>query len=73
MLLNPPAQSHAQAEIDAACDHSPRLPTLTDRPRLPYVEAILSEVLRWTIIAPLGLPHRLMTEEKYGDYILPKG
>jgi len=73
MLLNPSIQSRAQAEIDVVCDHSSRLPTVADRSNLPYVEAVLSELLRWTIITPLGLPHRLTKEERYDEYVLPQG
>ncbi|GJJ15253.1 hypothetical protein Clacol_009529 [Clathrus columnatus] len=44
----------AQAEIDAFIGND-RLPTLADRPHLPYFEALCMEVHRlYAIIAPLG-------------------
>ena len=52
MAKFPEIQKRAQAEVDAVC--SGRLPTMADRPRLPYVDAILSEVLRWVSIAPVS-------------------
>jgi cytochrome P450 len=30
------------------------LPTLEDRPNLPYVDALVKEVLRWQPVVPLG-------------------
>ncbi|KAG6846890.1 hypothetical protein H0H93_011243, partial [Arthromyces matolae] len=51
MVLYPNVQEKAQAEIDNVIGLE-RLPTLADRPYLPYVNAILSEVLRWNSVAP---------------------
>ena len=53
MMLNPSAQEKAQAEIDKVVG-SQRLPTMDDRPNLPYVNALLKEVLRWNTIVPMG-------------------
>ena len=43
----------AQEELDAATRRE-RLPTFEDRPKLPFVDAICKEVLRWRPVAPLG-------------------
>lgn len=53
MVLNPEAQELAQSEIQHVVGHE-RLPTLDDRKDLPYVDALLKEVLRWAPPAPLG-------------------
>jgi hypothetical protein len=34
-----------------------RLPTYDDKPRLPYIEAMSKELLRWHMVTPLGRPH----------------
>ena len=49
----PEVQSKARAELDAVigCD---RVPTLADRERLPYLNAVYLEVLRWIPVAPMG-------------------
>lgn len=65
MAMNPGAQQMAQAEIDAVCDSQSRLPAFADRPSLPYVEALVLEVLRWSAITPLGVPHRFTEDEEY--------
>jgi len=55
MVLHPEVQKMAQAEIDAVVG-TDRLPTWEDRPSLPYVDALVTEVLRWHNVAPLGKP-----------------
>lgn len=53
MVLNPEIQARAQAEIDQVIGTS-KLPEFSDRPSLPFVEAMLSETLRWRPVAPMG-------------------
>lgn len=53
LVLSPHVQKRAQAELDLVVGRD-RLPTFDDRPRLPYIEAICREVLRWHMVAPLG-------------------
>lgn len=53
MILHPAVVEKAQRELDAVVG-TDRLPDFTDRPRLPYVNAIISEVLRWQPVTPLG-------------------
>jgi cytochrome P450 len=72
MVLYPEAQRKAQEEIDRVIG-TDRLPLMRDRPRLPYVEALFKEVLRWHPIAPLGVPHRLTKEDIWNGYTLPAG
>ena len=52
MVVNPAAQEKAQAQIDAVVGQG-RLPTIDDRPLLPFVDAIFREVLRYNPVAPL--------------------
>ncbi len=53
MLLYPEVQKTGQAEIDTVIGPT-RLPSFTDRATLPYVNAIVTEVLRWHTVGPLG-------------------
>lgn len=53
MVLYPSVQARAQAELDALVGRS-RLPDFDDRPSLPYIEATLTETLRWNPVTPLG-------------------
>ncbi|KAA1477985.1 cytochrome P450 [Dentipellis sp. KUC8613] len=72
MVLYPDVQREAQAELDAIVG-SERLPCLADRARLPYIDALVKEVLRWNPIFPLGGPHCLMEDDVYNGYHIPKG
>jgi cytochrome P450 len=54
MMLSPDIQKRAQAELDSVIGRA-RLPTFEDRPRLPFVDAVCREVLRWRPVAPLGV------------------
>lgn len=53
MAKYPNVQARAQAELDAVVGHD-RLPDFTDRDSLPYVNAIISELMRWQPVVPLG-------------------
>ncbi|THH16045.1 hypothetical protein EW146_g4546 [Bondarzewia mesenterica] len=78
MILHPEAQKKAQAEIDAVIGHD-RLPNFEDENSLPYVNALVKEVLRWRPVVPLvpaGLaaaPHRLISDDVYKGYYIPAG
>ena len=53
MVLYPDVQKKAQAEIDRVVGKD-RLPDFTDRNDLPYVDALLRELLRWHPPIPTG-------------------
>jgi len=72
MVLYPEAQRKAQAELDSLIGLN-RLPNFEDRKRLPYVNALCNEVLRWHPAVPLALPHRILQDDIYGDYFIPGG
>jgi cytochrome P450 len=52
MATYPEVQEKAQAEIDAVVGPH-RLPDFEDRPRLPYIDAIVKESMRWHLALPL--------------------
>ncbi|KAJ5425370.1 Cytochrome P450 E-classgroup I [Penicillium sp. CMV-2018d] len=58
MAQFPAVQRHAQAELDEVVGL--RLPTLNDRPNLPYIDALIKEVMRWHPIGPLGVPQKFV-------------
>jgi cytochrome P450 len=53
LALFPQVQRRAQAELDAVIGRD-RLPTFDDRTRLPYIEALCKELMRWQMVTPLG-------------------
>ncbi|KAG2138826.1 cytochrome P450 [Suillus cothurnatus] len=72
MVLYPDVQARARAEIDQVVRHD-QMPCLDDKASLPYLDAILCEVLRWYPLAPLGAPHATSNDDVYGGYFIPKG
>jgi cytochrome P450 len=52
LLLHPEVQEKAQGEIDAVTGRE-RFLNFEDRPRLPFVDALCKEVLRWRPTTPL--------------------
>ncbi|KAJ7177912.1 cytochrome P450 [Mycena filopes] len=73
MSTHPEVQKEAQEEIDRIIGRDQRLLTLEDQKALPYVSAVLKEVLRWAPVAPLGLKHRVTKDDIYEGYFIPKG
>ena len=72
MVINPEAQRRGQAELDSVVGRD-RLPNFTDRDALPYVNAIVKELLRWHPATPMGVPHRILADDEYDGYIIPAG
>ncbi|TFY79434.1 hypothetical protein EWM64_g4580 [Hericium alpestre] len=72
MVLYPEVQKKAQEELDAVVGND-RLPMINDRSQLPYIDAIVKEVLRWSPVAPLGIPHRATEDDIHDGYFIPKG
>ncbi|KAJ7177827.1 cytochrome P450 oxidoreductase [Mycena filopes] len=75
MLLYPDAHDKAQKELDSVVGtlKTHRLPTFGDREKLPYVEALMKEVLRWHPVGRLCIPHRALEDDIYNGYLIPKG
>jgi len=72
MIAFPEVQRQAQEELDAVVGRD-RLPTFADAPRLPYVRAIIKEILRWRPTVSFALPHVATEEDWYEGMYIPKG
>ncbi|KAI6911131.1 putative cytochrome P450 [Hortaea werneckii] len=80
MSLYPSVQRTAQAELDTVLGSQPtRLPSAIDRPRLPYLNALVEEAQRWHPITPMGLPHTtsldllVVGQQNEGYHLIPAG
>ncbi|KAG2072885.1 cytochrome P450 [Suillus decipiens] len=74
MVLYPEVQACAQAEIDGVIREAlRRLPDWNDHAFMPYVNAIIQEMLRWFPVAPLGIPHATVNDNIYKGHYIPKG
>ncbi|KAL4707737.1 hypothetical protein ACJJTC_014918 [Scirpophaga incertulas] len=65
-------QRKLQMEIDDVVGRH-RSPSLSDRSRMVYTEAVLLETLRISSIAPVGIPHMALADTTIGNYAHSKG
>ncbi|KAH7337656.1 cytochrome P450 [Rhizoctonia solani] len=70
MMLHPDVARKAREEIDRVVG-AERLPVMSDRADLPYLECVLSETLRWQPAAAMEVPHRVRQEDEYRGYRIP--
>ncbi len=49
-----------------------RQPVLKDRSKLPYIDAVLMETLRYMSHVPLSVPHNTTKDTTLGGYQIPK-
>uniref|UniRef100_A0A8D3E3V4 Cytochrome P450, family 2, subfamily N, polypeptide 13 n=1 Tax=Scophthalmus maximus TaxID=52904 RepID=A0A8D3E3V4_SCOMX len=72
LIRSPDIQEKVQAEIDSVIGQT-RLPTMADRPNLPYTEAVIHEVQRMGNIIPLNGLRKAAKDTTLGGYFIPKG
>ncbi|CAI4213213.1 unnamed protein product [Parascedosporium putredinis] len=70
--LHPKVQNKARKEIDAACGVE-RSPRWSDFSKMPYMNCIVKEGMRWRPVAVTALPHRAREEDEYEGMLIPKG
>ena len=72
MLVNyQDVQERAYREIQDAIGD--RTPTTEDKSKMPYVEALILESMRYGANVPLGTPHCTSEDVELNGYIIPKG
>ncbi|ESK83389.1 o-methylsterigmatocystin oxidoreductase [Moniliophthora roreri MCA 2997] len=72
MLTFPDVQRRIHEEIDTVIGQT-RIPTLADMENLPYMRAVVKEVLRWRPPVPIGVFHASLEDDVYEGYHIPKG
>jgi len=72
MVLNPGVMKKAQDELDRVVGKG-RLPDFSDWDSLPYIDAIMKEVIRWNPPLPFGIPGRVTRDDVYRGYFIPAG
>lgn len=72
MSLHPDVQRKAQDELDQVVGPK-RLPEFDDHDSLVYIQATQLEAMRWMPVTPIGLPHRVLRDDEYKGYLIPKG
>ncbi|XP_022095856.1 cytochrome P450 2J6-like [Acanthaster planci] len=72
MVVYPKIQQRVQAEIDDVVGRN-RLPRMADKSELNFTRAVIWEVQRLTIVAPLGVAHAAASDAKLRNFMIPKG
>lgn len=72
MALYPEVQKKAQQQLDSVITRG-RLPNFSDLQALPYIRAIVKELLRWHSVTPIGVPHRAIADDVYNGFLIPAG
>ncbi|XP_005372213.1 cytochrome P450 2B1 [Microtus ochrogaster] len=71
MLKYPHVAEKVQKEIDQVIG-SHRPPNLDDRTKMPYTDAVIHEIQRFSDLIPIGVPHKVNKDTLFRGYLLPK-
>lgn len=71
LVLNQDVQAKCHKEIDCVLGNA-QLPSLKDKSRLAYIEAVILETQRFYTIVQVSGPRRVMKETTLGGYVIPK-
>ncbi|KAL6360789.1 hypothetical protein LRP88_06497 [Fusarium phalaenopsidis] len=69
--LHPEVQAKAREEIDVVCG-TERSPRWDDFSKLPYINCIVKEGMRWRPVAVTALPHKVRQDDEYQGMLIPK-
>uniref|UniRef100_A0A8C7UJZ9 Uncharacterized protein n=1 Tax=Oncorhynchus mykiss TaxID=8022 RepID=A0A8C7UJZ9_ONCMY len=71
MIKYPHIQESVQKEIDEVIGS--RVPTVDDRVKMPYTDAVIHEVQRYMDLSPTSVPHKVMRDTEFYNYHIPEG
>ncbi|OBT52291.1 hypothetical protein VE04_05950 [Pseudogymnoascus sp. 24MN13] len=71
MCQNPDVVKKAQEELDRVVGNT-RMPTWDDESNLPYIRAIIKELLRWRPVNKFGMFHANTEDDWYKGNFIPK-
>ncbi|KAL2763189.1 cytochrome P450 2B6 precursor [Daubentonia madagascariensis] len=71
LLKYPHVTERVHKEIEQVIGtHRP--PALDDRAKMPYTDAVIHEIQRFSDLLPIGLPHIVTKDTHFRGYIIPK-
>ncbi|XP_004580104.2 cytochrome P450 2C14-like isoform X2 [Ochotona princeps] len=72
LLKHPEVTAKVQEEIERVIGRH-RSPSMQDRSRMPYMDAVIHEIQRYIDLIPNSLPHATTCDVKFRNYLIPKG
>ena len=65
-------QARLHRQLDDVIGKANRLPELSDKPNLPYLDAFIAEVQRIVSETPLAVPHSTTRDTSLAGYFIPR-